>query len=78
MNRNTKLFHSIVKGRKKTLFEENAKQPGYSNIVEEEVATEAMDFCHRQFTQERHAASFPLLNHILDPKSADEDSYNQN
>lgn len=71
-DKNTRFFHSIVKGRRKRLHLNRIRNSEGTWIEEEgDIATEAINFYNAQFMQERDATAFPLLRHI--PKLINEE-----
>lgn len=66
-DRNTKFFHSIVKGSSHRLkITRIPNEVGCWLEDEAQIANEAINFYQQQFTQERDATNFPLLDHIPD------------
>ncbi|XP_015169587.1 uncharacterized protein [Solanum tuberosum] len=73
-DRNTRFFHSIVKGRRKRLHLQRIhNRQGVWFEEEKAIAVESIDFYQKQFTQERDA-NFPLLRHIPTLINAEEKS----
>lgn len=71
-DRNTRFFHSVVKGRRQRL-QVNRIQDSRRKWLEnqEDIVTAAVVFYQDQFTQKRCATDFALLNHV--PELIDED-----
>lgn len=64
-DRNTKFFHSLVKGRRQKMKVARIQNSQGSWLEDEEyIAAEAVMHFQNQFKQERDATSFPLLSHI--------------
>ncbi|KAH0757835.1 hypothetical protein KY290_021328 [Solanum tuberosum] len=64
-DRNTRFFHSLVKGRRKRLsLSRIIKEDGQWAEGNEQVAAEAVSFFQKQFSSENVPADFSLLNHV--------------
>ncbi|KAG5620558.1 hypothetical protein H5410_005776 [Solanum commersonii] len=64
-DRNTRFFHSLVKGRRNNLkVSRIMNEHGCWLDQEVEIAEEAIKFYQKQFTQERDCTDFSLLSHI--------------
>ncbi|XP_059289345.1 uncharacterized protein LOC132042852 [Lycium ferocissimum] len=64
-DKNTRFFHSLVKGRRKRI-QIKRIQDADGNWLEDadRVAGEAVNFFHKQFTHEEVSEDSPILNHI--------------
>ncbi|XP_060170592.1 uncharacterized protein LOC132601529 [Lycium barbarum] len=64
-DKNTRYFHSLVKGRRKRIQIKRIKD-ATGNWLEDadRVAAEAVNFFHKQFTYEEVSEDSPILNHI--------------
>ncbi|XP_060190706.1 uncharacterized protein LOC132619967 [Lycium barbarum] len=64
-DRNTRFFHSLVKGRRKRTFLKKIKNADGSWLTNvDDIATEVVSFYQKQFTQEADQSDSPLFNHI--------------
>lgn len=72
-DRNTRFFHSLVKGRRQRMKVSRIKNDQGIWIEEEEqVAAEAVSHFDQQFHQDRDATDFSLLSHIPESITAEE------
>lgn len=64
-DRNTKFFHSYVKGRRKRLCIQNIEdKQGRMLESEMDIGEEAVRIFQQQFTEENHKPDFDMLNNI--------------
>ncbi|XP_060170609.1 uncharacterized protein LOC132601546 [Lycium barbarum] len=64
-DKNTRYFHSLVKGRRKIIQIKRIKDDTGSWLEDaDSVAAEAVNFFHKQFTHEEVSEDSPILNHI--------------